>query len=272
VDRQLLEEVRRTAQILPLPVLEELSTNLCSQKIGYSEQLATQILRDCSNPKFRRILQSLMTAWEADRQLQWNGPELSAALMAAGHTAQALRDELQVDLVWTGPMGSSLSIRRTDQVLLQMIQECQEELTLVSFAIYKIPEIVGAVQAALQRGIHMRLIAETPESSQGNIPFGIEATFGGRILENSAIFIWPQGKRPKNDSGKCASLHVKGAIADREQLFITSANLTANALFMNMELGTLIRNRSLAGQVERQFDDLIAAEILIPWDSQEQCC
>ena len=162
-------------------------------------------------------------------------------------------------------MGSSLSIRRTDQVLLQMIQNCQQELTLVSFVVYKIPEIVEALQAALHRGVRVRLIAETPESSRGNISFGIEATFGGGILENATVFIWPQEKRPKNASGKCASLHVKGAIADRKQLFITSANLTAHALLTNMELGTLISNRSLAGQVEKQFDDLIAAKVLIPW-------
>lgn len=162
-------------------------------------------------------------------------------------------------------MGSSLSIRRTDQVLLQMIQNCQQELTLVSFAIYKIPEIVESVQAALGRGVQVRLIAETPESSRGNISFGLEATFGGRVLENATVFIWPKEKRPKNASGKCASLHVKGAIADRKQLFITSANLTAYALLTNMELGTLISNRRLADQVEQQFDDLIAAKVLVPW-------
>ena len=41
-------------------------------------------------------------------------------------------------------------------------------------------------------------------------------------------------------------LHAKAVVADEERLFVTSANFTAAALDENIELGLLVRSRSLA--------------------------
>ena len=54
---------------------------------------------------------------------------------------------------------------------------------------------------------------------------------------------------------------AKCAIADRECLFLTSANLSGNAIAVNMELGVCIYGGPLPEQVEPHFDDLIARGI-----------
>jgi len=59
-------------------------------------------------------------------------------------------------------------------------------------------------------------------------------------------------------AGNQGLMHAKCAIADRECLFLTSANLSGNAMAINMELGVCIHGGPLPEQVERHFDDLLA--------------
>lgn len=262
----LLAEIHRTARLLPSQVLKELTWQLSQVHAAYSEALVSQLLQSVNNPRFRRPLQDLLTAWREDTALLWNSKELAAAIASSAHTVQAARQELAVELAWTGPSYSNLAVRRTDQVLLQLIRECQQELILISFAIYKVPTIVEALIQALDRGINLRILAETPESGEGKIAFGLQSTFGDSILERAEVLIWPKDKRPVDGAGKYGSLHIKGAIADQEKLFVTSANLTEYALTLNMELGVLIRNTDIAHQITSQLDNLVLEQVLVPLD------
>ena len=51
-------------------------------------------------------------------------------------------------------------------------------------------------------------------------------------------------------------------MADGEWLFLSSANLTQQAFTINMELGVLVQGGTMPSRVEKQFDQLIAKEIL----------
>ena len=51
-------------------------------------------------------------------------------------------------------------------------------------------------------------------------------------------------------------------MADSRWLFLSSANLTEYAFTVNMELGVLISDGPLPGQVEMHFDQLIQAGVL----------
>ena len=48
----------------------------------------------------------------------------------------------------TGPGGASAALHRTDQALLGLIGGATGALTIVSFAVYRIPEIAQALRAA----------------------------------------------------------------------------------------------------------------------------
>ena len=245
-------------------MLSELSALLANADTSYSKSLASNIIQKFTNPRFRRAIQDLMVAWQEDSTFNWGSRELAAALAGSAHTAQAIQQKLAVELAWTGPDDSSLPIRRTDQVLLQLIRECRQELTLISFAIYKVPVIAQALIDALDRGVTVRFIAETPESGDGKIPFGLQSAFGSSIITRSEVLIWPKEKRPVDLAGRYGSLHIKGAIADGDKLFITSANLTEYAMSLNMELGVLIQSAELAQQINDQLKNLLLQEILVP--------
>jgi len=59
-------------------------------------------------------------------------------------------------------------------------------------------------------------------------------------------------------------LHAKAVVADDEAVFVTSANLTEAALERNIELGLLVRDRTLAASISTHFRGLIDRSLLRP--------
>jgi phosphatidylserine/phosphatidylglycerophosphate/cardiolipin synthase-like enzyme len=83
---------------------------------------------------------------------------------------------------------------------------------------------------------------------------------------------WPGSSRPSvfydpralELEGPGGVLHAKAVVADDEAVFVTSANLTEAALDRNIELGVLIRDRTIALTVGGYFRNLIDRELLKP--------
>lgn len=80
----------------------------------------------------------------------------------------------------------------------------------------------------------------------------------------STVYFWPKENRPLSDNNKVGILHVKCAVADGEWLFLSPANLTQQAFTINMELGMLVRGRTMPGRVSQQFERLILIGHLKP--------
>lgn len=257
---QLLAKIHSVVCCLPPNVLESIVAILSNDSLTVNQHLKNRILSQISIPKFRRSVSELLDLWEEENS-DLNSSSLATALMSSDYSVKQIRQELSVELVWTGPEANRIPLRRTDRALLQLIEEARTEITLISFAVYKIPEIAKALSSALNRGVRVRLIAENPEVV-GKIPFGIQEALDKKIIEQAQVFIWPKQKRPVDKEGKYGSLHIKAAIADSQRLFVTSANLTEYAFTLNMEMGVLIQSDRLANQVERQIEDLIGQGIL----------
>ncbi|MGB3518303.1 MAG: DISARM system phospholipase D-like protein DrmC [Elainellaceae cyanobacterium] len=264
---KLLAQIRNVAQTLPPAMLVTVIENLTSidmrdmgiQGYGVSQQLCQALPKT----QWRQDVLDLLSLWQADYPAS-DMFALTAALAVAAHCEAESRRELSMELVWTGPNPQSTPLRRTDQALLQLIRSAKEKLLIVSFAVYKVPEIADALDNALNRGVSLQIVAETPDESEGKIAYGLVATFGPDILDRAQVLVWPIAQRPKNSSGKHGSLHAKCAVADGEWVFLSSANLTHYALTLNLEVGTLIHNRGLADEILYQFQTLVESEILYP--------
>ncbi|MBM0744980.1 hypothetical protein JOY44_26025 (plasmid) [Phormidium sp. CLA17] len=263
---KLLEQLRRVAQEVPASTLDSLLRVLMTVSFSGSSTLKHKLLPLLPRASWRQLTNDLIDVWQTEATLL-DGNAIATALATAAHCQDRLQQELTAELVWTGPNPDALPLRRTDQALLQLIRAAQQDLLIVSFAIYNIPEIVQALIAALDRGVKVRIIAETPEASDGKISFGMATTFGREILERFQIYVWPKEKRPVDEHGRYGSLHAKCAVCDYQQLFISSANLTAYAMSLNIEMGILIQNCRLARQVVQQMDQLIFYGDLTLWES-----
>lgn len=259
---QLLSQVHQVARILPAVTLRSVTKQLADSKIRcFNEALRITLLKQLPNPNFRRVVADLLETWQQE-SAQLDALVIATALTTAAYCEQAAREALSVELVWTGPDSERIPLRRTDQVLLQLIREAQQEITIISFAVYKIPKIAKALTSAIDRGVTVRIVAESL-AGEGKITFGVSAALGAQIVQQAQVLVWPIEQRRVDTNGKYGSLHAKCAIADRKHLFVSSANLTEYALILNMELGVLIHSQDLAMQVADHINQLVRQGILV---------
>ena len=73
-------------------------------------------------------------------------------------------------MLWTGPSpASQIPARRIDQVLYDLIASAKRDILLVTFAAHNISGLTNGLVNALNRGVHVRLILEFEETSQGQL-------------------------------------------------------------------------------------------------------
>ena len=251
----LLNQIHQVAKTLPPAVLTQVVTYLSHEADRHS------ILHHLPKAQWRQAVTNLLDQWHTTHP-PLTSEAIATALLTAQHCIHQNQKDLSLETVWTGPEGSGIPVRRTEQVLLQLIQQAQQEIILVSFAIYKVPDLTQALRTALDHGITLKLIAET--SDDPTAPFGIEAGLGNSIAQRAQVYHWDKAKRPTDETGRYGSLHAKVAIADRQHLFITSANLTGYALSLNMEMGLLVHNQDIAQQTALHLEQLIECGVLTP--------
>jgi phosphatidylserine/phosphatidylglycerophosphate/cardiolipin synthase-like enzyme len=260
---KLVEQIRQLAESLPLEASSALADVIDRSVPGEWGRLRAEAQAVVPQPAQRERVRHLLDGWE--KQYPELTPQaVSLALKTAAYCiAQAHRNQ-ELELVWTGPHGDGTALRRTDQVLLQLINDATARLTIVSFAVYKIARIGESLVQAANRGVSLRIIVESPRESEGKIDYDGIAALGKQVTSHAQLYLWPLDQRPHSEGGKHGSLHVKCAVADGRDLLISSANLTEYAMTMNMEMGVFVRGGLLPTQVEQHFEGLIQKGILVP--------
>lgn len=177
------------------------------------------------------------------------GPALALALESS---RQAVRDSgaPQVEVVVTGPDSAAAPVRLTSEVVTGLIDQATDRVTLVSYAAYRVPVVIDALDAAVIRGVKVSLILESPEKLAGG--------GGAHAYAKYRVYHWPIDRRDLPE----AALHAKAVIVDGRDVLLTSANMTAAAYDRNIELGVLCRGGGVAALVQRHFDALIATGVL----------
>lgn len=221
------------------------------------------ILQSLPTPDFREATAEFIDLWHYTAG--GVGTEaVAVALLTAAKCEHDHRHEQTVEVVWTGPEPADTRFRQTEQAILEVVNTAVRRLTVVSYAVYRIPRIREALVAAANRGVNIRLIVETPNRIEGQGEYDCLMALGDNVASACSVYYWPQDNRPRDDNGKIGILHVKCAVADGHRMFLSSANLTEYAFTINMELGLLVTGGKLPGQVERHFGGLIEAGSLIP--------
>ncbi len=252
-ERQIAQMAHELTMAVPLAIIDTLADVISSSSDGI---LAAEVSRKIAHHRHRDTVMVFLNRWRAET------PSLSAqsvaiALRAAVITQKHHRDSQSVELVWTGPDVQGDPFRRTEQAILQLFDAAKERITLVSFAVYSIPNIARALVNAAARGVQLTVIIETPDKIRGESEYSTLRALGKEVADCSTLYYWPKENRSLSESGKPGILHVKCAVADDEWMFLSSANLTQQAFTINMELGVLVRGGSMPRSVQKQFDLLI---------------
>lgn len=252
-ERRIAQMAHELTMAVPLTIIDTLADVISSSNDGI---LTAEVSRKIAHHRHRETATVFVSRWRAEV------PDLSAqsvaiALRAAVVTQKHHRDSQSVELVWTGPDVQGEPFRRTEQAILQLLDAAKERITLVSFAVYSIPNIAKALISAAARGVRLTVIIETPDKLGGENEYSTLRALGKGVADCSTVYYWPKEKRSLSESGKPGILHVKCAVADDEWMFLSSANLTQQAFTINMELGVLVRGGSMPRSVQKQFDLLI---------------
>lgn len=210
-------------------------------------------MREVANDGACDRIASFLTALSAVQ------PDIAPAVAAFGiectlETIEHESREQSVDLVWTGPETSAVSVRRSAAVLMELIEGARTDLIVMSFASFRIPDAEAALNCAADRGVRLSFILESEEESSGRLRrYGAQA-FSGLAGSRASYYCWPKEKRPKG-----ALLHAKAVVADSHTALITSANLTEHAIDANIELGVLIRGGNIPMRLHDHVMSLILA-------------
>lgn len=233
-------------------------------RYGNLDRMAARqtILQCVPTPDFRDATTEFIDLWQLTAG-SMGAEAVAVALVTAAKCEQDHRHEETVEVVWTGPEPAETKFRQTEQAILEVVNSSAKRLTVVSYAVYRIPHIRDALIAAAGRGVSIRLIVETPNRIEGQGEYDCLLALGEKVASACAVYYWPQENRARDNNGKIGILHVKCAVADGHRMFLSSANLTEYAFTINMELGLLVTGGKLPVRVERHFEQLVTTGTLL---------
>jgi len=249
------------ARSLPFSLMQTLAAAICSSDPSEWLTCRASIVNGVPQPHYRNLVAQFLDVWH------WQAPlatpdAVSMAMLTAAHAEKTHREQQTVEPVWTGPEVGVIPFRRTEQAILQVIDSATRRITVVSYAVYKIPRICEALVRAADRGCSINVVVETPDRLETQNTYDTLAALGPSVSSRCSVYLWPLEKRQKDTAGKPGILHVKCAVADGRWLFLSSANLTEYAFTLNMELGLLTTGGDLPGQIEQHFDRMIQTGVL----------
>ena len=185
--------------------------------------------------------------------------ETAFALRAACAVEARHRSTPGLELVLSGPSFPPFEMRRTDEAILQIVQNPRERLTIVSFILYRIDRLAQALDEASHRGVEIRMFVKSEKLFDREM----SGFYDGTLKSGMQVYVWAESQRLHAPHGRHGVLHAKATIADSSALFISSANLTEYAMSLNIELGVLIRGGDYPRKIEQLFDNYLAHGLFV---------
>jgi len=253
----LLKHLSLLVERLPPDVVDRLAQILDGRDV---EKLRGRLGTLAATADSKSLYQELDRLWSGLPDI--DPRTLSVALRSARWAFAHSTDIHEISIVWTGPATEIVPLRRTEQVLREIIDGAKLDLLIVSFVVYKIEGIMAALGRALTRGVKLKMILEDEEESGGKISFDQIRTIK-KSLPGAHVFCWPLENRCTDSSGHYGTIHAKCAVADRDVTLVSSANLTEFAFELNMELGLVVRGPGVGKSIVQHFDELIRRNVLV---------
>ena len=175
------------------------------------------------------------------------------------------------DFVWSGPEVAGLHARDTRRVYEDLLGSAARSAWVTTYAFFDGPRAFKVLARRMDElpGLSVTLLLNV-QRKKGDTTAAdhLVRRFADRFWKQE----WPGAVRPRvfydprslDPAGGAGVLHAKAVVVDDEAVFVTSANLTEAALDRNIEIGLLVRDRTLAATMMRHFTTLIERSLLQP--------
>ena len=210
-------------------------------------------------------LMATLDRWEA---LGVSGPAKAAWLRSLEET-EGIREA--PEFVWSGPEIHGLHARATRQALEQSLADAEKSVWLSTYAYFDGPRAFEPLARRMDESPDLAVtLLLNIERKRGDTTRADDVVrrFADRFWNKD----WPGTRKPRvfydprslATDGPEGVLHAKALIVDDELALLTSANLTEAALDRNIEMGVLLRDRTLAAMVIAHFRSLVERQLLLP--------
>ena len=194
-----------------------------------------------------------------------SGPGCAALLRAMDRAASR---HPTLDFVWSGPEVPGLHARDTRRVYEELLGSASRSAWVATYAFFDGPRAFEVLARRMDDTPALKVtLLLNVQRKQGDTTSAehVVSRFAGRFWKEE----WPGTARPRVfydprsvDPDGTGVLHAKAVVVDDEAVFVTSANLTGAALDHNIEVGLLVRDRTLAATVTTHFATLIGQSLL----------
>lgn len=204
-------------------------------------------------------------------ELQGLGIEGAAAAFWLRTLDEAASRGPSVDFVWTGPEVRGLHARDTRRVYEELLGSAEVSIWVSTYAYFDGSRVFEVLSQRMDSVPNLQvnlLLNIQRKRGDSTAPDQLVRRFADRFWGKD----WPGLVRPKvfydprslELESEGSVLHAKAVIADRESVFVTSANLTDAAWDRNIEIGLLVRDPALATSMILHFATLIEQGLLSP--------
>ena len=142
--------------------------------------------------------------------------------------------------------------------LMDVLDAATEEVLIVSAYLIPTPELEGAVERAVDRGVRIRMLTNSIRSNNHLTAHSAYRNHIRELLDNGAEL--HEVRIDATDrhiymlspiEEKQLALHAKALVIDNDKVFIGSANLDPRSLRINTEMGLLIESEALNAEVRK---------------------
>lgn len=154
-------------------------------------------------------------------------------------------------LVATVPPSFSVRAKSTKNTVETMIRRAEKSVLITGYSLSEyFTDLVDILIEKSKKGVYIKFFVNNIEK-QNNF---------NKLCRNKGKFLHIYNYQGSNDS--MASLHAKVISVDGQQTLITSANLSYHGQEGNIEIGTLVKSKKFAKQIDDIFTHLIFTKIV----------
>ncbi len=260
--RQLAEEAR---VLMTADGAEQVCGRIVSRRLTAGSTGAIVAIFSAGCPHVSAATRLLIELWSRAAG-GFSSEELCAALRTTAFAEAFARAQELTRVVWTGPDIEGSFLRLSREVLLQLLRDVRVEVLAVGYWILDTGEEGGFIE------VLVHVLAERIKAGAA-VTIVIDERVRSDGLGNRRVLscLWPVRDPParvltwRPPSGdRHLKLHAKVLVADRRDELVTSANLTAQAMNRNFEMGVRV-GPAQATVIVEHLHRLEAAGVLVPF-------
>lgn len=146
--------------------------------------------------------------------------------------------------------------------LTEIALNTRREVLVVTPYLVPTSKLLDIARTLTGRGVKVNVLTNSLSTTDVPLAHAMYSHFRPRII-NMGVNLYEMrddaGVAKADDTGE-VSLHSKYIIFDDDLVFIGSLNLDRRSLYLNTELGVIVKSRPLAEKLRASFNDLIRPE------------